>query len=111
MEQRSKSVKNYIGATRYGQCKAGFNARLGGGVSIAKGQTAADILSDWGEYKSNPKRICSATGERMTYGWVWDDGEAYFRYEQDAVKKCLDSGYVNLEAAFEDGRIYWTQFN
>lgn len=44
MEQRSKSVKNYIGATRYGQCKAGFNARLGGGVSIAKGQTAAEII-------------------------------------------------------------------
>jgi len=44
MEQRSKSVANYIGATKHGQCKAGFNARLGGGVSIAKGQTAADII-------------------------------------------------------------------
>ena len=40
----SKTVKNYIGKTQTGQCLAGFNARIGGGVSIAKGETAEEII-------------------------------------------------------------------
>jgi len=110
MEQRSKSVANYIGATQHGQCKAGFNARLGGSVSIAKGQTAADILADWQEYEGKPTRICSVTGEEMTDGYVWDDGEAYFKHEHDALKKCRDNGYTSLLHAFQNNVIYWTQF-
>jgi len=110
MEQRSKSVANYIGATQHGQCKAGFNARLGGSVSIAKGQTAADILADWQEYEGKPTRICSVTGEEMTEGWVWDDGEAYFKYDKDALKKCKKNDYISLDHAFDDDRIYWTEF-
>jgi hypothetical protein len=110
MEQRSKSVVNYIGATQHGQCKAGFNARLGGSVSIAKGQTAADILADWQEYEGKPIRICSVTGEEMEYGYVWDDGEMYFKYEHDALKKCRDNGYKSLLHAFKNNVIYWTKF-
>jgi hypothetical protein len=35
-----------MGETKYGKCGAGFNARLGGGISIAKGETAAEILAN-----------------------------------------------------------------
>jgi hypothetical protein len=110
MEQRSKSVANYIGATQHGQCKAGFNARLGGGVSIAKGQTAADILADWQDYEAKPTRICSVTGEEMTEGYVWDDGEAYFKHEHDALSHCIACGYDSIEEAWDDNVIYWTEF-
>lgn len=41
-----KTVPNYMGETKYGKCGAGFNARLGGGISIAKGETAAEILAN-----------------------------------------------------------------
>lgn len=41
----SKTVPNYFGKTRTGQTKAGFNARIGGGVSIAKGETAEEIIN------------------------------------------------------------------
>jgi hypothetical protein len=41
-----KTVPNYFGETVYGKCGAGFNARLGGGISIAKGETAAEILAN-----------------------------------------------------------------
>lgn len=41
-----KTVPNYMGKTVYGKCGAGFNARLGGGISIAKGETEAEILKN-----------------------------------------------------------------
>jgi len=43
---KNKTVPNYFGKTRTGQTRAGFNARLGGSVSIAKGETAEQILAN-----------------------------------------------------------------
>lgn len=46
-----KNVPNYMGKTKHGKCMAGFNARLGGGVSIAKGETESEILKNYKEKK------------------------------------------------------------
>lgn len=52
-----KTVPNYMGKTVYGKCGAGFNARLGGGISIAKGETAAEIIA-------NAKKILGKKGKK-----------------------------------------------
>lgn len=36
MHKNVKTTPNYIGATDFGQCKAGFNARIGGGIGYRK---------------------------------------------------------------------------
>lgn len=46
----------------------------------------------------------------MTEGWVVNDGELYFKYENDAKAWCITNGYVDLETAFEDDVIYWTEW-
>lgn len=55
-------------------------------------------------------RKCSVTGEPMNEGWVVRDGEEYIKYEKDAIKWATDNHYDDLEQAFEDEVIYWTQW-
>ena len=55
-------------------------------------------------------RICSATNEVMSEGWVAGDGDAYFKYEKDALLYAQLKGYANLSEAYEDEFMYWTQF-
>ena len=53
-------------------------------------------------------RKCDVTGVGMNEGWVVGDGEYYIANEGDAIKWCLDNGYVSLDDAYEDEAVYWT---
>lgn len=55
-------------------------------------------------------RKCDATGQGMNEGWVVGDGEQYFKYEDDAKKWAVSAGYANLDEAFDDDAIYWTEW-
>jgi hypothetical protein len=48
------------------------------------------------------KRICSATGEEMTSGYVYRDGEKYFKYEKDLVEFLRSSGDENYNDATDE---------
>lgn len=56
-------------------------------------------------------RQCDVTLEGMNEGWVVGDGDAYFKYEKDALEWATDVGYANLEEAYEDDAIYWTEWD
>lgn len=53
-------------------------------------------------------RKCDVTGELMNEGWCAADGEYYFKYKDDAVKWCIEHGYVGLDDAYADEAIYFT---
>ena len=55
-------------------------------------------------------RSCSITGEGMNEGWVGNDGEVYFKYGHDALQWCIDRGYRDIDDAYADGIIYWTDW-
>lgn len=46
----------------------------------------------------------------MFEGWCVQDGEAYIKYESDALKCAKDAGYDDLEEAYEDDFIYYTDW-
>ncbi len=55
-------------------------------------------------------RQCSVTGEGMNEGWVGDDGCVYFKYGHDALQWCIDRGYRDIDDAYADDVIYWTDW-
>lgn len=55
-------------------------------------------------------RIDSATGKGMNEGWLFGDGEAYFREDRDALEYALDMGYESLEDAVDDDAGYYTEW-
>ena len=55
-------------------------------------------------------RSCSVTGEGMNEGWVGNDGEVYFKYGHDALQWCIDRGYRDVDDAYADDVIYWTDW-
>lgn len=55
-------------------------------------------------------RQCSVTGEGMNEGWVGDDGCVYFKYGHDALQWCIDRGYRDIDDAYADDVIYWTEW-
>lgn len=55
-------------------------------------------------------RKCSKTGEGMNSGWVADNGDEYFKNEVDAIHWCHMAGYADIDAAFADDAIYWTEW-
>jgi hypothetical protein len=55
-------------------------------------------------------RICTATGEGMNEGWVFGDGDAYFKYEADALAHAKDCCYETLQEAYDDEAGYWTEW-
>ena len=55
-------------------------------------------------------RSCSITGEGMNQGWVGDDGCVYFKYEKDARKWCVGRGYRDIDDAYADDVIYYTEW-
>lgn len=55
-------------------------------------------------------RQCSVTGEGMNEGWVGNDGEVYFKYANDALQWCIDRGYRDIDDAYADDVIYWTDW-
>lgn len=56
-------------------------------------------------------RYCSVTSEPMFEGWCIGDGDAYIKYESDALKAVEEAGFSNLEEAYNDGFIYWTEWH
>jgi hypothetical protein len=56
--------------------------------------------------------MCSATGEGMNEGWLTDNDDfLYFKYKKDALKWCTDNGYEDLNDAFLQDAIFWTQWD
>lgn len=55
-------------------------------------------------------RSCSITGQGMNQGWVGDDGCMYFKYEKDAYKWCVSRGYRDIDDAYADDVIYYTEW-
>ena len=56
-------------------------------------------------------RICDITSEPMNYGWVLFDGEMYFKYKRDALRHVKNIGYKNLDDAFRNDAIYYTEWS
>lgn len=48
-------------------------------------------------------RKCSVTGQGMNEGWIVGDGDAYYKYEADAIEACLKAGYASIEDAYMNG--------
>ena len=55
-------------------------------------------------------RICSITNEEMREVWVVNDGELYFKYEKDALAWCIANEYEDIQSAYNDDVIYWTEW-
>ena len=62
------------------------------------------------EEEDDGVRICSITDEEMTEGWVVNDGELYFKYEKDALAWCIENEYEDIQSAYHDDVIYWTEW-
>jgi hypothetical protein len=55
-------------------------------------------------------RQCDKTKEGMNEGWVVGDGEAYYKYESDILARCKEAGYADLNEAYDDEFMYWTEW-
>lgn len=55
-------------------------------------------------------RYCDVTHEGMWEGWCVNDGESYIKHEADALKCATDAGYKDIEQAYEDEFMYWTDW-
>lgn len=55
-------------------------------------------------------RQCSATGEGMNEGWIVNDGEYYFKYEEDALAHAKEMGYADLDEAYDNEEFYYTEW-
>ena len=56
-------------------------------------------------------RQCSITGEGMNEGWVGGFfGGMYFKYEQDALKWCQSKGYKDIDDAYDNEALYYTEW-
>ncbi len=55
-------------------------------------------------------RICTATGEGMNEGWLFDADLKYFKYEADARAYALELGYKSLDDAYEHDAMYYTEW-
>jgi hypothetical protein len=56
-------------------------------------------------------RQCSKTGEGMNEGYCFNDGEAYFIEEADALEYAKSIGYDNLDDAYEHDAYYYTEWD
>lgn len=46
----------------------------------------------------------------MNEGWVFDDGDEYAKYEEDALAIAKSRGFDSLQNAFDEDAAYWTQW-
>lgn len=74
---------------------------------------SCQVASEFMKSEDNNERICDVTGEKMSEGWVVNDfinGELYFKYEKDAKAWCIENGYADLQQAYYEDVIYWTEW-
>jgi hypothetical protein len=55
-------------------------------------------------------RKSDTSGLGINEGFVFSDGEFYTEDENEALKKAKESGYNNLEEAYNDEAYYWTEW-
>lgn len=55
-------------------------------------------------------RKCSITHEGMNEGWFTSD-DTYIKYEEDLIKWCEEKGYADRDEAYEDGAMYYTEWD
>lgn len=55
-------------------------------------------------------RKCDVTHEGMNEGWFTSD-DTYIKYEEDLIKWCEKKGYADRDEAYEDGAMYYTEWN
>lgn len=55
-------------------------------------------------------RYCSLTHQPMFEGWCVADGAMYIKCMDDANAHAVDAGYANLEEAYEDDYMYFTDW-
>lgn len=57
------------------------------------------------------KRKCSITGQGMDMGWYSEPYGMYFKYEEDVLRIIEGNGYKNMDDAFENEFIYYTDWS
>jgi hypothetical protein len=55
-------------------------------------------------------RKCDITHEGMNEGWFTSD-DTYIKYEEHLIEWCEKKGYADRDEAYEDGAMYYTQWN
>ena len=55
-------------------------------------------------------RYCSLTHQPMFEGWCIADGAMYIKDMDDALAHVISEGWENLEQAYEDDYMYWTDW-
>ena len=55
-------------------------------------------------------RKCDVTHDLMNQGWVVRDGEMYIKNERDALNKAVEMGYKSIEDAYDNGEMFWTDW-
>lgn len=64
-------------------------------------------------------RVCSITNEGMNKGFVYHDGDLYFKYEKDLISHIRSLGNEEfnnvsdefiLKESYEAGEYYWTEW-
>jgi hypothetical protein len=46
----------------------------------------------------------------MNEGWIVNDGEYYFKYENDALAHAKEMGYADLYEAYDNEEFYYTEW-
>lgn len=57
------------------------------------------------------KRKCSITGQGMDMGWYSEPYGMYFKYEEDVLRIIEGNGYKNMDDAFENEFMYYTDWS
>lgn len=55
-------------------------------------------------------RVCSVTGNEMSSGWCYKDGEEYYSTEEIALAEVQKRGYSSIQEAYDLGVIYYTEW-
>lgn len=55
-------------------------------------------------------RVCDISGLGMSEGYVVNDGAMYIADKQDAEMIAKQNGYDSLQSAYDDGHIYYTEW-
>jgi hypothetical protein len=63
------------------------------------------------EQKQIWARVCSATGQGMNEGYLFEESLMYFIDEEDALKFAQEIGYADLDEAYDDDAYCYTEWD